>query len=383
MPCLGVPPRSLAVRCGRALLGGGSPPLSPPWQPHALSAHNRSGCLRSLSSTPLMPRNGSARCRVPSSSYVPLQAWPAVPLVASWMFPLPWYPAAAGSTTVHIGASKPYLWRVSAPCSGLTLSVPAVCMSRVPAIFMSAAMSCCGCGGATILGPPILSLAPPPSPCASVARVVGGFPSPPRPRLSSPRTPSPSVGTPGVLSPRGNSATLGVSMPCSNLTPPPTPWRYPRGFSVTSEALRPPSSSLTPKGSWATPEASRPPLSPRTLEGSPARFPRQPTILPLSSGLAPWLPPATALLAAAEVAFPASTPLVASCPECPPAPLSCVPPDVTFRVSQSHPAPYAVVADPSNSVPLHPALSSALSSSPAPLARYSPPAPALLTLWWS
>ena len=49
LPCLGVLPRSLAARRGRALLGGGSPPSPPPWRLHILSACDRSGGLLSLS----------------------------------------------------------------------------------------------------------------------------------------------------------------------------------------------------------------------------------------------------------------------------------------------------------------------------------------------
>ena len=190
--------------------------------------------------------------------------------------------------------------------------------------------------------------------------------SPPCPYLSSPINSLPAVVTPGVLSPRGNSATPGVLVPCGNSTPPPTPWRYPRGFSTTLEALLPPSSSPTPGDLWATTKASRPLSSPRTSEDSLAGFSCRPASLPLCSGLAAWRPPAPTLPVAADEAFLVLTPPAIASPKRLSALLSGVPPAVSVRGSLSHSIPSAVVASsfvakPSESSPLHPALSSALS----------------------
>ena len=178
-------------------VGGPSSP-SPPWRPHALSARDHLGGLCSSWLISWMPRAGRARCRVPSPDPVSLWAWSAVSLVASCLSPLSWSPTESVSSANPAGASKLYSRRVSAPCSGLALSVPAVCLSRVPAMLLSDAAPLCGCGGGAVPGPSILSLSLPPSPRASVARVVGGFLSPPRPCPSSSGTPSPSVITPGA-----------------------------------------------------------------------------------------------------------------------------------------------------------------------------------------
>ena len=104
---------------------------------------------------------------------------------------------------------------------------------------------------------------------------MGGFLSPPYSHPSSTGTTSTSGATPEVSSPWGNSSTPGLSMPLGNLTPPPTPWQPPLGFS-------------------ALPEASRPPSLPPTPECSLARVSLRPATLSLSPGLAPWQPPAPA-----------------------------------------------------------------------------------------
>ena len=157
-----------------------------------------------------------------------------------------------------------------------------------------AAMPRCGRGGGAVLGPPIRLSPPPPAPCTPVAWVVGGFSSPPCPCPSSLGSPLPVVVAPGVLSPRGNSATPGVSVPCGDSTPPPTPWRYPREFSTTPEASRPPSYSPTPGDSWATLEALWTPSSPCTPEDLPDRFPsglQTPPFAPAVPHDGPPLPP--------------------------------------------------------------------------------------------
>ena len=55
----------------------------------------------------------------------------------------------------------------------------------------------------------------------------GGVSAPYPPLFVLPGIPSPLVATLGVSSAWGNSATLGVLMPCSYSTPPRTPWRPP------------------------------------------------------------------------------------------------------------------------------------------------------------
>ena len=170
-----------------------------------------------------MLRAGSARCRFLSPVSVSLWAWPAVPLVALWPSPLTWFPAASGSTPGPVGISKLYLQRECVSFLGLALSVPAVCLCGVPTLSPAAAAP----------GLPVLSYSPPLVMHALVSRVVGVVPSPPCPSPYSPNTPSPSVATPGVLSPWGKYVTPGVSMPCSDLTPPCTPWQSPSGFSAT------------------------------------------------------------------------------------------------------------------------------------------------------
>ena len=187
-----------------------------------------------------------------------LFAWSANPLVASWPSPLPWSPAAAGMTAIPVGNSKLYLRRACAPCLGLAPSGMAVYLCRVPTLSVSDSVPRCGRGSGAVLGLPTLASSPPPAPRASVARVLGGFLSPSHPGLSSPGTPSPSVVTTEVSSPRGNSATQWVSMPCGDSTPPPTPWRYPLGFPPLHRPCGPPP---------------RPPF-PRTRE--PLQRPRDP-----------------------------------------------------------------------------------------------------------
>ena len=182
---MGVPPRSLAARRGHALLGGGSPLRPPTWRPHALSARNCLGGLRPSSLDPRMTDVRSACLRVSSPSSVSFLSCPAVPPVASWLYLLPRSPASSGSTAVPIGASKPYLRCGSATCLVLAPSVPEVCLVGVPALPLYSAVTRCGRGGAAVLGPPIRSSLLPPDSCAPVARVVGGFSSPPHPWPSS------------------------------------------------------------------------------------------------------------------------------------------------------------------------------------------------------
>ena len=140
LTCLGTPPRSLAACRGSALLGGGSPPLSPPWRPQMLSARNRSEIPLPSFLAPRMPHTGSVRCRVLSPSSVALPSCLACSPVVSWPSVLTRSPPLAGSTAVPVGGSKPYSRRTSAPCAGLAPSVPAVCMVRVPVLLLSTAL---------------------------------------------------------------------------------------------------------------------------------------------------------------------------------------------------------------------------------------------------
>ena len=224
------------------------------------------------------PTDRSARCKVSYlSSSGSLPYWSTgVP----WPASLPVSPALAESTTVPAGASKLYSWRASTLCSGL---VPSVCLGW--ALSSSAAAPRCVHGGSGVLGPPISPSSPSLALRARVARVVGEFSSPPRLRPSSLGPPLLAVVPLGGLSPWGNSTTPGVSAPCGNLTPPPTPCQDPRGFSSTLEASRPPSSSPTPEHSWATLEALWPLLLPRTPEVCWPFFPAGPPVAPFAPAL--------------------------------------------------------------------------------------------------
>ena len=137
-----------------------------------------------------MPRAGNVRCWVSSPSSVSFLSCPACFPAAPRPAALPGSPASAGSTTLPVSASKLYSRRANAPCSGLALSVPAVCLVGFPALPLSAAMPRCAHGGAAILGPPIYSSPPPPAPCALVARMMGGvcpLPAPVHSPLVCPR----------------------------------------------------------------------------------------------------------------------------------------------------------------------------------------------------
>ena len=175
-----------------------------------------------------MPRAWSACCQVSSPSSVSIPSCPACSPVNSWPSALPGSPALAGSTAVPVSTSKTYLRLASAPCLGLALSVPELCLVGVPALLLSAAMLCRGRGGGAVLGLPTHSSSPLLDPCAPVARVMGGFH--PRPRLS----------LRGFRPPRGNSATPGVSVPCGDSTPCPLPGGAPMGFPPLRRSHRPP-----------------------------------------------------------------------------------------------------------------------------------------------
>ena len=204
----------------------------------------------------------------------------------------------------------------------------------------------------------------------------GVFPS--RPRLSSPGTPSPAVVASGFLSPPGKLCHSGgvgalwrLHSPFYSLAV--TPWVF-----LHSGGLVGHSGGLTPEDSWATPEASRPPSSPHTPEDLPDGFSCLPTNLPLCFGIAPWRPPSPTLSTSAEEVFLVSPPLAIASPKRPSAPLSSVPPAVAVYGLPSHPPSSSVIASspvakPSESSPLHPALSSALSLSPPPPALSTPP----------
>ena len=167
--------------------------------------------------------------------------------------------------------------------------------------------------------------------------------------------------TPEVSSPRGNSSTLGVSMPYGNPTLPYTPWQTPPGFS-------------------ATPEALPPPLCLSHSRGLAGWFFRRQETPSLSLFSAPCFHPSPSASASSIMASKVALAPAASSPEPSYAPLSSDVPAVAVHVNPASPAPPAVLAssydaDSSISSPLHSALLAALSSVSDPTTRYPPPAP--------
>ena len=168
---------------------------------------------------------------------------------------LPADPALALPLYVVLDTSKSYSRHASATCSDLAPSAPSDCPIRGPTLLSSAYVTAVP-DGSVVCSPPIrlplLLLAP----CVLVDRAVGGFLSPPPcPCPYSLGLSSVAVVPPGVSSPRGSSATQGVSMPCVNSTPPPPPWRPPPQGFRHSGGLAPSSLSPTLGDSWATTEA--------------------------------------------------------------------------------------------------------------------------------
>ena len=209
------------ARRGHALQGEGYPSLSPPWCPHALRARCRSRGLRSSSSSSCMPRARSARFPFlfPVSVSVSFRPWYAAPLVAPWPAPLTRGPAVSGSPAGSSVASMLYLGRNLIPFLGLAPSALSECFFWAPALSSSTAVTRCGRGGGAIPSPRVIYLSPSPALLSLVDRVVGGFPSPPRPRPPPCDTTSTLVATPGVLPPRGNSSTLGCQCPVATRIP--------------------------------------------------------------------------------------------------------------------------------------------------------------------
>ena len=134
-----------------------------------------------------------------------------------------------------------------------------VCFGGVSDLSSSAAVTCCGCGGAAILGPPISSSSLPPSPCTPVARVVGGGVSPPRPRPSSLGALAPLVVPLGVSSPGETQSLRGCCCLVATRLPCPLPGGTPVGFlSLRRPRGLPPCLSL-----WGTCGPLRRPHGPR------------------------------------------------------------------------------------------------------------------------
>ena len=162
--CLGVSPRALAARRGRALLGGGS---SSPFPPSAaacvMPARPFGG---GLSTVYLLFGSCAERTRwgFPSlsSSLIRPTLWSVTP----WMSSHAVGPVLAGPFSVASDASKLYLRRASAPCSGGCPALPTHDTISI-ASFAVAILSHCA------------APSPPSGPCPLIARWVGGFSSPP------------------------------------------------------------------------------------------------------------------------------------------------------------------------------------------------------------
>ena len=356
--------------------GWGVPFLFPPLGLQlALSVRDRSGG-GPLPSSPasLVPHAGSMRCRFSSPSSGYLMSWSPV---APWPAALPGSPASAWSTAVLVGASKLYSRRASTPCSGLAPLVLAVFLDRVPALTSSAVVPCCGRGGAAVHGLPIKLLSPPPSPCALVARVVGGFRpllAPVRLRLVCPRV---WWSLREFVPPRQVGYSGGVGALWLLDPPRPLPGGTPVGFLPLRRPCAPPPPPCPPlqgtRGSlWR-------PCGPRRRPALPKFFW---TIFPACLRISPYVPASPHSIPTLPTrrrprggAFLVSPPPAIASPCGRSAPLSRVPRAVAVLVSLSHIVSPAVVAsspvsDPSvssESDPLQFALSSLLPPWLAPL----------------
>ena len=114
-----------------------------------------------------------------------------------WLSTLALGPTLAQTPSGSSGASKLYSRRGRIPFLGLAPSVPSDCRGRGPTLLSSVAVLL-RCGGADILDPRAMRLLQLSAPLSALARVVGGFTSPPRPCPPPPVNPSSSVSTPGV-----------------------------------------------------------------------------------------------------------------------------------------------------------------------------------------
>ena len=116
------------------------------------------------------------------------------------------------------------------PCAGLAPSVPTVCLGGVPALSLSAAMPRCRCGGSAVLGPLIGLLSSQLSPCTPVARVVGGFSSPPCPVRPPSVRPRLRWSLWGFCPPGATHSLRGCCFPVATRLPYPLPGRTPVVF---------------------------------------------------------------------------------------------------------------------------------------------------------
>ena len=91
-----------------------------------------------------MPRARSACYPIPNTFSIALYPWSSAPLLFLWLFPLTWVLAASGSPAVSAGASNMYLLARS----GLAPLALLGCLCWVPALFLFAAVPCCGLGRA-------------------------------------------------------------------------------------------------------------------------------------------------------------------------------------------------------------------------------------------
>ena len=153
-----------------------------------------------------------------------------------WLSLLTWVLVAAGSPAGSTSASKLY----SLACPRLALLALSGCLCWIPALSLSAAMTCCGIDGATGPGPLVIPSSSQLVLIASVSQVVGGISFPARPRPPSHGATFTSVVAPEVLSLLGNSSTPGVLMTYGDSTlpltpcppPPPGVFRHSRGLTT-------------------------------------------------------------------------------------------------------------------------------------------------------
>ena len=339
LPCSWVPPHSPDACRGRALPGDGSPPFSPPWRTHALSAHVHLGVPLASSQTLLLPRAGSACCRVfpppPPDASHPGPPWPhgrPCYRCPPHLLDPPPAPPTPLSRTRGAGACRFWTWRRwrrwhrwrlgivmagvirrRAPLWARRLHRPWPAHWPVFAANGSPRPGCTGSGGGGFI------LSPPPTVLHRYALSRFG----------------PSVGfiPLGQLCHSGGVGALWrLDSPAYSVTGPPWVFRYSGGLAAL--LLVPHSRGLVGRsgGLAATIVACTP-------EVLPPLFSRRPPFFHLCAGLAPWRLCAPTSLAAAEGGFPVSPPPALASPCITPAPISCVPHGVAVRVSLPLSAP--------------------------------------------
>ena len=214
LQCSGAPPpcRRCAswARRGRALLGGGFPSSFP------------SSAAARVKRARLFGGGGLSAVSPPSGFCAGLARWgfsspssalvrPALCSVAPWPSSLVAGPALAWPLSDASKAILLYSWCGCLPFSVVAPSASSKCSVGFPALPSPAAVSVALVGVA--VRPLRSAPSPPLGPCPLVARVVGGFSSPPpRPHPSSPCQYWDAVRDPRVSSPLVPSASLGVEL---------------------------------------------------------------------------------------------------------------------------------------------------------------------------